>query len=212
MSGIGKIFHTVAKHIDADDVTKLTKSKAIKDVASETASEIGEALANGLSKESSDVASTLIQEGADAVSTSASKKGFWGWVKGLFKNSSSDDIPDISTKNLCKGTVEQTADDLEKQIQTLQKQIDTSKVKSNKKTKSSIFKMSSEEKAKFKEQGQEMLTDIKNGWAAIKRETKKDIEWIKEKGKNIASWASLVYKSFKGEAYWSPENKCFITR
>lgn len=215
-SSIGRIFHTVAKNVDVQDVTKAANSRQVREVAGDAFSNIGEALANSSGRNGADVASTLIEEGADAVSTSAPKKGFWGWLKGLFKNSSSDDIPDISTKNLCNEITEQTTDELEDNVQTLSKQIDTSKTKSTKKTKSDPFELSDEQKEKLKETSQEVITNYKNGikegWEAIKRETKQDIEWIKEKTENIKSWASLMFKSFKGEAVWSSENKCFITR
>lgn len=216
MSGIGKIVQTVTKRVDVQDVTKAANSRQVREVAGEVCSNIGEALANSSGRNSADIASTLIEEGADAVSTSAPKKGFWGWLKGLFKNSSSKSTKDIQTKNLCNEVIEQTTDEVEDKVETLSKQIDTSKVKSKEKTKSNPFELTSEQKAELKEKSQEVITNYKNGikegWEAIKRETKQDIEWIKEKAKNIKSWASLMFKSFKGDAVWSPENKCFITR
>ena len=216
MSSIGKIVQSVAKYVDVEDVAKAANSKQVRNAAGEVISDIGEALANSTGRNGADIASTLIEEGADAVSTSAPKKGFWSWLKGLFKNSRSDDIPDIPTKNLSKEAVEQTADELEDQVQNLQKQINNLEPKTTKSSKSNTFEMSDEQKAKLKEKSQEVLTTYKNGikegWEAIKRETKQDIEWIKEKAKNIKSWASLMFKSFKGDAVWSPENKCFITR
>lgn len=45
MSGIGKVFQSVAKNVDASDISKLAKSPNVKKAVNEGASEIGEALA-----------------------------------------------------------------------------------------------------------------------------------------------------------------------
>lgn len=120
MSGIGKVFQSVAKNVDASDISKLAKSQTVKKAVNEGASEIGEALAQGLSKNSTDVSSTIIQETSEAVSTQSTKKGFLGWIKNLFKGKNAN--VNVSTKTATNGAVDQTADDLQNQILELQKQ------------------------------------------------------------------------------------------
>ena len=120
MSGIGKVFQSVAKNVDASDISKLAKSPNVKKAVNEGASEIGEALAQGLSKNSTDVSSTIIQETSEAVSTQSTKKGFLGWIKNLFKGKNAN--VNVSTKTATNGAVDQTADDLQNQILELQKQ------------------------------------------------------------------------------------------
>ena len=75
MSSISKIVSSVAKSVDASDVSKLAQSQAIKTAVTEGTSEIGEALANGLTKNGTNVASTLIKETGEAASTQSAKKG-----------------------------------------------------------------------------------------------------------------------------------------
>lgn len=120
MSGIGKVFQSVAKNVDASDISKLAKSQTVKKAVNEGASEIGEALAQGLSKNSTDVSSTIIQETSEAVSNQSTKKGFLGWIKNLFKGKNAN--VNVSTKTATNGAVDQTADDLQNQILELQKQ------------------------------------------------------------------------------------------
>ena len=120
MSGIGKVFQSVARNVDASDISKLAKSQTVKKAVNEGASEIGEALAQGLSKNSTDVSSTIIQETSEAVSTQSTKKGFLGWIKNLFKGKNAN--VNVSTKTATNGAVDQTADDLQNQILELQKQ------------------------------------------------------------------------------------------
>lgn len=121
-SSIGKIFHTVAKNVDVQDVAKAANSRQVREAAGDALENIGEALANSTAKNGTDIASTFIEEGAEAVTTSTSKKGFWGWLKGLFSSSSSSSTPDIPAKNLSSEAVEQTSEDLQNQILELQKQ------------------------------------------------------------------------------------------
>ena len=131
MSGIGKVFQSVAKNVDASDISKLAKSPNAKKPVNENLNEIGEALAGVLSKSSTDVSSSIIPAGGETAlttmkevgektATQSTKKGFLGWIKNLFKGKNAN--VNVSTKTATNGAVDQTADDLQNQILELQKQ------------------------------------------------------------------------------------------
>lgn len=216
MSSISKIVSSVAKSVDASDVSKLAQSQAVKTAVTEGTSEIGEALANGLTKNGTDVASTLIKETGEAASTQSAKKGRFNWLKNLFKNKKTSS--DVTTQATKSEAVEQTADELQDQILELQKQSKKLQEECNKtqKAKSHSSKLTSEQKAELKQKNKEIneqfIKDVKSGWAQFKVENKQNIAWIKEKASNIKSWLSNILNVLKGNATYSVENKCFITR
>lgn len=148
MSGIGKVFQSVAKNVDASDISKLAKSPNVKKAVNEGASEIGEALAQGLSQNSTDVSSTIIQETSEAVSTQSTKKGFLGWIKNLFKGkkTNTNSTTKVTTNAATPEVAEQTANVqnqnvvLKKQNKKLEKDKNEMQ-KANKKAQNEIKKL-----------------------------------------------------------------------
>ena len=144
MSGIDKVVQSVVRQVDVEDVTKLAQSKAIKEVVSEATGEIGEALANGLRQESSDVASTIIESQANSINKTG---GFFSrlWSK-IFHSAKSQNSS--SSNVVSKTSIQTTAEDLQKQIAQYQKQIKTLK-NENKNLKTSL-KSSTKENSNYK--------------------------------------------------------------
>lgn len=150
MSGIGKIVQTAIKQIDASDISKIANSNQVKNAVSDTACDIGEALANGVSKKSTDIASTIVEETTQAAQTkTASSSGFFSkiWNK-LFhssknKTASSLAAANVSSKNT--SSMQLSAEELQEQIAKCEKQI-KSLTKENKSLKSSVKSVKKENK------------------------------------------------------------------
>ena len=159
MSGIGKVCQSVAKNIDASDISKLAKSPNAKKAVKENLNEIGEALAGGLSKSSTDVSSTIIKEGGETVLTTmkeagektanqSTEKGFWSWIKNLFKGkkTNTNSTTKVTTNAATPEVAEQTANVqnqnvvLKKQNKKLEKDKNEMQ-KANKKAQNEIKKL-----------------------------------------------------------------------
>lgn len=123
---IGKIFQTMSKHVDVGDVSKLAKSSSVKGAAADAVTDIGEALAGQVTKRSSDIASTIIEETAEAGTKKAGKQGFFArfWNK-LTKSKGSSQTVSSSSSSPYRAAVESTDDELREQIAKLQKQLTT---------------------------------------------------------------------------------------
>lgn len=159
MSGIGKVCQSVVKSIDTSDISKLAKSPNAKKAVNENLNEIGEALAGGLSKSSTDVSSTIIKEGGETVLTTmkeagektanqSTEKGFWSWIKNLFKGkkTNTNSTTKVTTNAATPEVAEQTANVqnqnvvLKKQNKKLEKDKNEMQ-KANKKAQNEIKKL-----------------------------------------------------------------------
>ena len=158
MSGIGKVYQVV-KNIDASDVSKLAKSPNGKKAVNESVSEIGEALAGVLSKSSTDVSSSIIPAGGETALTTmkevgektanqSTEKGFWSWIKNLFKGkkTNTNSTTKVTTNAATPEVAEQTANVqnqnvvLKKQNKKLEKDKNEMQ-KANKKAQNEIKKL-----------------------------------------------------------------------
>ncbi len=188
MSGIDKIVQSVVRQVDVEDVTKLAQSKAIKEVVSETTGEIGEALANGLRQESSDVASTIIESQANSINKTG---GFFSrlWSK-IFHSAKSQNSS--SSNVVSKTSIQTTAEDLQKQIAQYQKQIKTLK-NENKNLKTSL-KSSTKENSNYKKTIKSFRQNT-----TIQQQNQVDVDCMNWFQKMFSSKCKFNWNNFKWE-------------
>lgn len=179
---IGKIVQTVVKHVGVDDIAQ---SKVVKDMACDAAGDLGEALAKGITRESADVASTVVEAQAKK------SGGFFSriWNK-IFHSSKTQTV---SSTSVHKTSTQATAEDLQEQIAKYQKQIKKLK-KENKGLKTSI-KSTTKENSKFKG----MINAFKDN-TTEQQQKQVDVDCMSWIQKLFSSKCKFNWDNFKWEA------------